>query len=47
MAEDLREYMISSPRTARFAERLRLLNRSRPANDFVPQEYRRFQFEVS
>jgi hypothetical protein len=47
MADDLRKYMAASPRTARFSERLHLLERSRPPNDFVPQKYTRFQFEVS
>lgn len=47
MADDLRKYMVSSPRTERFSERLHLLKRNRPPNDFVPQKYSRFQFEVS
>jgi len=47
MADDLRAYMIASPRTERFAERLRILKRNRPPNDFVLQRYCRFQFEVS
>lgn len=47
MADDLRAYMIASPRTERFSERLRILKRDRPPNDFVLQKYIRFQFEVS
>ena len=47
MAEDLRSYMTASPRTQRFVQRLRILKRDRPPNEFVRQKYSRFQFEVS
>jgi hypothetical protein len=47
LADDLRSYLIESPRSMKFVERLRVLRFLRPSNDVVSNEYSRFQLEVS
>jgi hypothetical protein len=46
MSDDLIAYMAGAPRTAKFAERLRLIKFRRPFNEFVARGYDRYQFEV-